>query len=85
MMMNYCTFSRTAFLIALLSATAGCASKQVRVSDPTELKTYVENANRTRREIKTEEGSLWLGQGYRSDLFSDPKARYIDDVLTISV
>jgi flagellar L-ring protein precursor FlgH len=85
MMMSHWTFLRTVFLIALLSATAGCASKKARVSDPTELKAYVENANRTRREVRTEEGSLWLGSGYRSDLFSDPKARYIDDVLTIRV
>jgi flagellar L-ring protein precursor FlgH len=84
-MTNRCTFLRTAFLIAFFSATAGCASKQVRVSDPTELKAYVDSANRARREAKTEEGSLWLGHAYRSDLFSDPKARYIDDVLTIRV
>jgi flagellar L-ring protein precursor FlgH len=84
-MMNYSTFLRTGFLIALLSAAAGCASKQVRVSDPTEIKAYVENANRAGKEVKTEEGSLWLGQGYRSELFSDPKARYINDVLTIKV
>jgi flagellar L-ring protein FlgH len=84
-MTKHCTFFCTAFLIALFSTTAGCGSKQARVSDPTDLRSYVESANRSRREINTEEGSLWIGRGYRSDLFSDPKARYIDDMLTIKV
>jgi len=85
MMMNHCTFLRTTLLIALLSATAGCASKKARVADPTGIKAYVESANKTSREVKKEDGSLWLGHGYRSDLFSDLKARHIDDVVTIRV
>lgn len=71
-------------MLALTGAT-GCVSKKVQASDPTDLRSYVDNAHRLAAENGTNEGSLWKGNGYRSNLFRDPKARYINDVVTIIV
>jgi flagellar L-ring protein precursor FlgH len=61
------------------------ASKKAKTNDPTELKGYVEDANRRKVDAGSTEGSLWTGTGYRSNLFRDSKARYVDDVVTIRV
>jgi len=66
-------------------AAAGCGTRQAQVSDPTDLRAYVENAARTASAEPQGEGSLWTSGGYRSNLFRDSKARYIDDVVTILV
>ncbi len=66
-------------------AAAGCGTRQAQVSDPTDLRAYVENAARTTSAEPQGEGSLWTSGGYRSNLFRDSKARYIDDVVTILV
>ena len=71
--------------IALMSVTAGCASGNVRVNDPTDLKDYIDEAKKQQPEDGRGEGSLWSNNSYRSDLFRDPKARYINDVVTIKV
>lgn len=73
------------FAIAIFSTcTAGCFSSRVQVKDPTDLRSYVESAHKTRSETGSAEGSLWVN-GYNSDLFRDPKARYMDDMVTIVV
>lgn len=64
---------------------SGCFGGKARVSDPTDLRSYVESAHRPRPEVSAAEGSLYVSNGYHSDLFRDPKARYIDDMLTILV
>jgi flagellar L-ring protein precursor FlgH len=71
--------------IALISLTAGCASSNARVNDPTDLKGYIENANKQQLESERGEGSLWTSHAYRSDLFRDPKARFVNDIVTIKV
>jgi flagellar L-ring protein FlgH len=70
-------------LIPILSA--GCFSKNAIVPDPTDLRSYVENAHSKGTESKSAEGSLWVSNGYHSDLFRDPKARYVNDAVTIIV
>lgn len=72
-------------LMAALTGATGCASKKVRANDPTDLSSYVENAHRRAAENGSNEGSLWKTNAYRSNLFRDPKARYINDVVTIVV
>jgi flagellar L-ring protein precursor FlgH len=74
-----------ATLILLGFVFTGCGPTNARVNDPTDLRGYVESANRTKAESNKSEGSLWSGSGYRSNLFRDSKARYIDDVVTIRV
>jgi len=71
--------------VALISSgSAGCVSNKVQVKDPTDIRSYVESAHKTRSEAKPAEGSLWVN-GPNSDLFRDPKARYVDDMVTIVV
>ncbi|MBN1571490.1 MAG: flagellar basal body L-ring protein FlgH [Acidobacteria bacterium] len=65
--------------------SAACGPTQARVQDPTELRSYVESAHRKQQERENHEGSLWNGSSYRSNLFRDSKARYVDDVVTIRV
>ncbi len=70
------------FVVLVLT---GCAGKRSRVNDPTDVRDYVESAAKSRVEAEAGEGSLWVGNGYRANLFRDLKARYINDVLTIRV
>jgi flagellar L-ring protein FlgH len=70
-------------LIAMIAT--GCFSKQVRVNDPTGLQEYVENARKSGAESESSKSSLWTSNGYRTNLFRDMKARFINDVLTIRV
>jgi len=72
-------------LMLFVVISAGCATTKARVNDPTDLQAYIESAHRTRSETENREGSLWSGNAYRSNLFRDSKARYIDDVVTIRV
>ena len=74
------------FSIALIPAfTSGCFTGKARVNDPTDLRSYVESAHKSRGETSIAEGSLWASNGHGSNLFRDPKARYIDDIVTILV
>jgi flagellar L-ring protein FlgH len=73
------------FLLMLFSAAAGCAGSKANASDPTDLKSYLENAQKRQTATGAGEGSLWRDSGYRSDLFRDFKARYVNDVVTIRV
>jgi flagellar L-ring protein precursor FlgH len=64
---------------------AGCALKKAPVTDPTDIRGYVESAAASKAETGTGTGSLWASNGYYSDLFRDFKARYVNDVVTIVV
>jgi flagellar L-ring protein FlgH len=72
-------------IITLILISVGCASSNAHVNDPTDLKSYIEQANNTAKGGEKGEGSLWTSRVYRSDLFRDPKARYVNDVVTIKV
>jgi flagellar L-ring protein precursor FlgH len=63
----------------------GCGAKRAEVKDPTGLQEYVESAKQSQEKATAGEGSLWTNNGYRSDLFRDMKARYVNDVVTIRV
>jgi flagellar L-ring protein FlgH len=80
-----CTLSSVVLLIGVLSVAAGCAPDKAHVNDPTDLRGYMESAHKQQRGSESGEGSLWSGNNYRSDLFRDLKARYVDDVVTIRV
>jgi flagellar L-ring protein FlgH len=69
--------------IAILAA--GCIAKQPKAADPTGLQEYVDNARKSHAETDSSTGSLWTSNGYRTNLFRDMKARFVDDVLTIRV
>jgi len=77
-------FLRPALAVAMCAAAGGAAKKQVAVPDPTNMKAYVDAAKQP-SVANTTEGSLWMNNAYRSDLFRDPKARYINDIVTIQV
>jgi flagellar L-ring protein FlgH len=69
--------------IAMMAA--GCVAKQAKATDPTGLREYVENATKSQNENDSNTGSLWTSNGYRTNLFRDMKARFVNDVLTIRV
>ncbi len=64
---------------------SGCGAKSARVDDPTDIREFVENAAERAPETEAWTGSLWKSGGYQSDLFCDPKARFVNDVVTIRV
>jgi flagellar L-ring protein precursor FlgH len=64
---------------------SGCGANKAQVKDPTALQEYVKDAAKTTQETEAGTGSLWRSNGYRSDLFRDAKARYVNDVVTIRV
>jgi flagellar L-ring protein FlgH len=73
------------FLVFCLAAfAAACVPGRAKVTDPTDMRAYIESAHRARPESQTNEGSLWVSNNH-SNLFGDPKARYVDDMLTIVV
>jgi flagellar L-ring protein FlgH len=74
-----------ATLILLAPISAGCGPTKARVNDPTDLRAYIDSANKAKAESGKGEGSLWTSNGYRSNLFRDSKARNVDDVVTIRV
>jgi len=74
-----------ATLFCLAIVFSGCGPTKAQVNDPTDLRAYIESANKAKAESGKSEGSLWAGNGYRSNLFRDSKARNIDDVVTIRV
>lgn len=63
----------------------GCGPKAARITDPTGLGPYVADAKKQPPPAQTAEGSLWVSNSRRSDLFADFKARDIHDVVTIKV
>jgi flagellar L-ring protein precursor FlgH len=73
------------FLMCVGLISAGCGPTDARVGDPTDLRGFVESAKRAEAETQKSEGSLWASNAYRSNLFRDAKARYINDVVTIRV
>ncbi|HYK88159.1 MAG TPA: flagellar basal body L-ring protein FlgH [Acidobacteriota bacterium] len=78
---------KTAFMFVLLPMLilCGCGPKKAAVTDPTRLETFVRQAKASARPVPSAEGSLWVAASPRSDLFSDFKARFVNDVVTIRV
>ena len=84
--MRYATFSLFAIgFIALISAGCVPTKAKAKVNDPTELRAYVDSANKQKAAATSAEGSLYSDNAYRSNLFRDPKARFINDIVTIKV
>jgi flagellar L-ring protein FlgH len=82
--MRYAAYSFLAIgFLTLISA--GCVPSKARVNDPTELRAYIESANKQKAITTSAEGSLYADNGYRANLFRDPKARYVNDIVTIRV
>jgi flagellar L-ring protein FlgH len=74
--------SLIAFIALIFS---GCAASNARVNDPTDVRGFAESAALQKQAPNSGEGSLWTSNGYRSDLFRDLKARFVNDVVTIRV
>ncbi len=64
---------------------AGCGPKAARIGDPTNVGGYVEDAKKQQPPAPSAEGSIWVSNARRSDLFGDFKAREVNDVVTIRV
>ena len=74
------------FAITVIAVfSTGCFTAKAPVNDPTDLRSYVESAHRTNAGADAGVGSLWSGNGYYSDPFRDPKAHYVNDMVTILV
>jgi flagellar L-ring protein precursor FlgH len=75
-----------ASLVLAVAFTAGCGPKSVKtMSSTSALEAYVTEAKADNPAAGASEGSLWVSHGPRRDLFADPKAREINDVVTIRV
>ena len=82
--MKYAVQSLFPFML-LAMISSGCFGGKAKVTDPTDLRSYLESAHRPQPEITSAEGSLYVGNSYYSDPFRDPKARYVNDMVTILV
>lgn len=82
--MKYIAGSLSVLMLVVLGCAA-CAPTNARVNDPTDLQKYVESTKKTESETGGNEGSLWTSNSYRSNLFRDAKARYLNDIVTIRV
>lgn len=75
----------SAGLLLVFVFASGCGPKTARVSSVSALDAYVAEAKTAGLPTSANEGSLWVTQGRRTDLFRDPKARDVNDVVTIQV
>jgi flagellar L-ring protein precursor FlgH len=82
--MRYTAAGLVLLLVVLLTCS-GCGPTSAKAKDPTDIGAYVENAKKLEAETQRNEGSLWTSNAYRSNLFRDSKARYINDIVTIRV
>jgi flagellar L-ring protein FlgH len=73
------------FMILLSLPVTGCVPKNVPVPSTTALQSYIAEAKVPSPADQRFEGSLWSNQGRRSDLFRDPKSRFVNDIVTIQV
>jgi flagellar L-ring protein precursor FlgH len=75
-----------ASLVLALAFSSGCGPKSVRTaSSAGALEAYVAESKAANTEAGACEGSLWVSHGARTDLFRDPKAREVNDVVTLRV
>ncbi len=72
-------------LSSVLLLTAGCGPKTVKTGSIAALDAYVTEAKRPVPADSRAEGSLWVSAAQRSDLFRDPRARDVNDMVTIRV
>ncbi len=71
--------------VALALLGAGCGPKSARSSAIPALQAYVSEAKAQPATPPSAEGSLWVANSRRSDLFRDFRARNVNDVVTIRV
>jgi flagellar L-ring protein precursor FlgH len=77
---------RSASLVLAVVFACGCGPKSARTtSSASALEAYVAEAKASNSAAGVNEGSLWVSHGWRTDLFRDPKARDINDVVTVRV
>ncbi len=72
-------------LTAALVFVSGCGPKKVQTGSISSLEAYVAEAKASGSPVSSNEGSLWVNHGRRTDLFSDPRAQDVNDVVTIRV
>ena len=63
----------------------GCGPKKIRTSSMSSLEAYVAEAKAAGPPVSSNEGSLWVNHGHRTDLFKDPRAQDVNDVVTVQV
>ncbi len=73
------------FISAAMLFSAGCGPKTAKTGAVTALDAYVSEAKSAAAKDSASEGSLWVNSGQRSDLFHDPRAREVNDMVTIRV
>jgi flagellar L-ring protein precursor FlgH len=76
--------SSAALAAALPILAAGCGPKNAH-TDSAALTAYVDAARAEVRKDPAPDGSLWVSRGRRSDLYRDPKAYDVNDIVTIRV
>jgi flagellar L-ring protein precursor FlgH len=72
-------------LLLIISLSLACGPKKVQNGAATALEAYVADAKRLFPPDNAGEGSLYADHGRRADLVRDPKAREVNDMVTIRV
>ncbi len=76
----------SAALAVALVFVSGCGPKKVKTpSSSNALQDYVTEAKTAGQPVSSNEGSLWVTRGHRTDLFKDPRAQDVNDVVTLQV
>ena len=72
-------------LLPLAGLLSACGPKKVSTTAEASLGSFVAEASAQTAPQQTKDGSLWVGQSNRLNLFRDFKARDVNDVVTIVV
>ncbi len=72
-------------LLSALVFASGCGPKKVRAGSVDALEAYVAEAKAGGPAVPSNEGSLWVGHGRRTDMFRDPRAQDVNDLVTVRV
>ncbi len=76
----------SAAMAVTLVFVCGCGPKKVKTASSVDaLHAYVAEAKAAGQPASYHEGSLWVTQGHRTDLFKDPRAQDVNDVVTLQV
>jgi flagellar L-ring protein precursor FlgH len=83
--MSFRSIAAVLSLGPLLALSTGCTPKQVQLSGPSAVDALAASAKRADQKAAAGEGSLWMGNAGRTDLFRDFKAHDLNDIVMIRV
>jgi len=79
------TVKKISLAVALLASVAHVAAAEDKFSMTESLEEYIRQARASQAPLQTSGGSLYSPAGVNSELFTDIKARRVNDILTVKI